>query len=87
MNKLNQHYIRLLNYEEARKVIKFVDEKKDDNYANITVGGVSLSVTDECLEEVKTFCFNSFPRFEISSEHPEKTNSRIVEQLKKSGVI
>lgn len=87
MKKLNQHYIRLLTYEQAQHIIGFVNSKKDDNYANITVGGVSLSVTDECLEEVKTFCFNSFPRFEISSEHPEKTNSRLVQQLKKSGVI
>lgn len=83
MSELKQHYTRLLRYEEACKVIDFVKAKNDDNYACITAGGVSLSLTDECLQEVRDFCSKSFPRWEIVDEHPEKINSRIAELIKK----
>lgn len=82
-----QYYIRLLTYGEACKVIDFVLDKGTDDFANITVGGVSLSVTEDCLGEVKEFCSKSFPRFEIGQEHPEKVNQKIVQQLKTLKII
>jgi len=82
-----QYYIRLLSYNEACKVIDFVLDKGTDDYANITLGGVSLSVTEDCLGEVKDFCSKSFPRFEIGQEHPEKVNSEIIQSLKTAKII
>lgn len=82
-----QYYIRLLTYDQACKVIDFVLDKGTDDYANITVGGVSLSVTDECLKEVKDFCSKSFPQFEIGQEHPEKETQKIIQKLKTAKII
>lgn len=82
-----QYYIKLLTYEEACKVIDFVLDKGTDDYANVTIGGVSLSITEECLKEVGDFCSKYFPRFEIGQEHPEKVNRKIVQQLKKAKTI
>lgn len=42
-----QKYIRLISYENALKVIEFVDSLDNyDDYACITVGGVSLKSTE-----------------------------------------
>lgn len=85
--KLKQHYVRLLTYVEACKLIDFVLDKGTDDYACITPGGVSLSLSDECLEEVKAFCSSSFPRFELSQTHPHETEKAIIQNLKQSGII
>jgi len=86
MNRV-QYYIRLLTYEQACKVIDFVLDKGTDDYANITVGGVSLSVTEGCLKEIREFCSKSFPRFEIGQEHPHKVNQKIVQELRTAKII
>lgn len=84
---VTQKYIRLLSYEEACLLIDFVNSKKGDNYANITAGGVSISIMESLLPELKKFCDKHFKRFEISDNHPMKTEGMIVEKLKNTRVI
>lgn len=72
-------YIRLLSYEEACKVIDFVNENSE-HYAYITMGGVGVQTNEwlELEEYIRTFT----DRYEISSEHPYKTEQRVVNNLK-----
>lgn len=83
-----QYYIRLLSYKNALKVIDYVDSLKVyENYANITVGGVSLQILDDDFEKVLDFIEKLGVRYEISNEHSTKTEANIVKNLKEKGVI
>lgn len=87
MKKL-QYYIRLLSYENALKVIDFVDNfKVYENYANITTGGVSLQILEDDFNKVVEFIESLGDRYELTTEHPSKVETRIVENLKSKGVI
>jgi len=72
-------YIRLLSYDEACKVIDFVNENSK-HYAYITMGGVGVQTEDwaDLEKYIQTFT----KRYNISSEHPYKTEQRIVSNLK-----
>ena len=83
-----QLYIRLLSYDNSLKVIDYVESLKVyENYANITVGGISLQVLEEDLQKVLDFIDSLGDRYEISNEHPTKTTDRIISNLKNKGVI
>jgi len=83
-----QRYIRLLSYENAIKVIDFVESLKVyENYACITSGGVSLGVLEEDYGKVLDFLNSLETRFEISEEHPSKTTEKIVEHLKNINLL
>lgn len=83
-----QRYIRLLSYENAMKVIDFVESLKVyDNYANIIAGGVSLAILEEDYSKVIDFLNSLEVRYEISEEHPSKTTEKIVEHLKNLNII
>lgn len=83
-----QRYIRLLSYENALKVIDFVESLNAyENYANITVGGVSLQILEEDLQKVLDFLISLNTRFEITTDHPTKVEQNIVSKLKEKGVI
>lgn len=81
-------YIRLLSYPLACKVIDFIKDNDDRDYANITPGGVSTTVSDDnwnnkVLPFIKTL---DWP-YEICSEHPTKVTADIVKMLKETNVI
>ena len=83
-----QNYIRLLSYENALKLIKFVDSLNNyDDYACITSGGVSLKSTEENHPKILEFLKSLGGRFELTEKHPELVNKEIVETLKSIGVI
>ncbi len=79
-------YLRLLSYEDACKVIDFINKNKED-YAYITSGGVCMQVTDENWGEVLGFIVSLDVRYEIGLEPPYKVVENIVSSLSKAGVI
>ena len=92
--KTTQMYARLLNYDNALKLVKFINGKdKDtahynsDNYANITTGGVSMQLTNKRFIEVGEFLTSLNVRYEICNEPPHKVKEQIVKILKAKGVI
>ena len=80
-----QKYIRLLNYETACKVIKFVNENKN-NYASITTGGVSIQVKED-WDKIEAFIKFLNVKYEVGTEHPTKVKEQIVTNLKSKGII
>jgi len=86
-NKL-QLYIRLLSYDNGLKVIDYVESLNVyENYANITVGGISLQILEADLQKVLDFIDSLGDRYEISNEHPTKTEAGIISNLKNKGMI
>lgn len=81
-----QKYIRLLSYQNACKVVDFVNKNKAD-YANVTTGGVSMQVSEQSLKNVTYFLQSMNVRFEINDEPPHVTTANIVSTLKSKGVI
>jgi len=75
-----QRYLRLLSYENACKVIEFVNEK-DNDFANITVGGVSMRVSVRNWSKVEDFIKSLNVRYEIGTEPPHKVVENIVKVI------
>jgi len=83
-----QNYIRLLSYENAMKVIEFVDSLNNyEDYACITSGGVSLKSTEENHPKILEYLHSLKVRFEMSERHPEAVNKEIVSNLRNIGII
>lgn len=82
-----QKYLRLLTYDNACKVIAFINDNDKKDYAHITPGGVSMSVSEQNWDKVETFIKSLDVRYEIGDEPPHKVNEQIVANLKKAGVI
>ncbi|HSE99790.1 MAG TPA: hypothetical protein VLA48_02750 [Nitrososphaeraceae archaeon] len=88
MDYKKQYYIRLLSYDNGLKVIDYVESLKVyENYANITVGGISLQILEEDFGKVVEFIESLNDRYEITTEHPTKIEANIVKNLKENGVI
>ena len=83
-----QNYIRLLSYENAMKVIEFVESLNNyEDYANITSGGVSLKSTEENHPKILDFLKSLNVMFELNEKHPEAVNKEIVSNLRNCGII
>jgi len=83
-----QNYIRLLSYENAMKVIEFVESLDNyEDYASITSGGVSLKSTEENHPKILEYLNSLKVRFEMSERHPETVNKEIVSNLRNAGII
>jgi hypothetical protein len=85
--ELKQFYIRLISYENACKIIDFINSNDKKDYACITTGGVSVQVCEENLDKVMNYIFSLNYMCEITNEHPEKINARIIERLKSKNQI
>lgn len=81
-----QKYLRLLSYENACKVIDFINTDKND-YASIQTGGISIQVSEQNWDTVLAFIESLGVRYEICTEEPYKMVQQIVHDLKKKGVI
>ncbi len=77
-----QKYLRLLNYENACKVIDFINNNDKSDYANITPGGVSMQVTEQNWDKVEEFIKSLGVRYEVGTEAPHKVVDKIVSNLK-----
>ena len=77
---MKTRYIRLLSYDNARKVIDYVLSKEDDSYAYITVGGVGLQTENE--QDIIDFIETFTNYYEITDLHPTKVKEQIIERLK-----
>ena len=84
---MKQRYLRLLTYDNACKVIEFINTNDKEDYANITTGGVSMQVSDKNWAKVEDFIKSLNVRYEITSEHPEIVVQQIVSNLKERGEI
>lgn len=87
MKTQTTRYLRLMNYDNACKVIEFIRKNDDDDYANVTCGGVSMQVSDENWEVVEGYIKSLGVRYEVGFEHPYKVEQQIVQNLKEFGVI
>lgn len=77
-------YIRLLSYENACKVIEFVNLTQH-NYANITHGGIEVEASN--WNEIELYIQSLTDRYEINKEDPHTTQQKLVEIAKFWGVI
>ncbi len=76
-----------MTYDNACKVIEYINKKGGDNYANVTSGGVSMNVTDEDWPDVEAHIKGMNVRYEIGTEHPEKVTQKIIAQLRGVTII
>lgn len=80
-------YIRLLSYDNACKVIEFINKNDKMDYSHITPGGVAMQVLEKNRDKVETFIKSLEVRYEICDDHPEEVTRRIVEDLKAQEII
>lgn len=80
-------YLRLLNYENACKVISFINTNDKKDFANVTHGGVSMDVSDENWDKVETYIKSLNVTYEIGTVSPHIVEKQIVEKLKNDGII
>jgi len=73
-------YIKLLTYNQACDVIKFVNNNDIHDYANPTTGGVSVQSID--FKPIEKFIKDKGWQHEWSEVPPHKVNEKIVESLK-----
>ena len=79
-------FLRLLNYENACKVIDFINNNDKNDYANITVGGVTMRVSDRNFDKVENFIKSLDAPYEIGTEEPYKVNNQIINTLKQNEI-
>jgi hypothetical protein len=82
-----QKYLRLLTYENACKVIEFINKNDKEDYAHVTPGGVSMQVFEKNWSKVEDFIKSLNVRYEVGTEAPHKVEAQIVSSLKAQGVI
>ncbi len=85
--KMVTRYLRLVTYETAEKVIKFINENDKNDWANITSGGTSMNVSDKNWNKVEDYIKSLNCRYEVCFMHPDEVNKIIVRDLKQKGVI
>ena len=77
-------YIRLLTYEQAIEVIKFIN-KDEQNYASITPGGIQVQSDD--FGPIEDYITDKGYRHEWGEEPPHLVTKKIVDDLKEKGTI
>lgn len=82
-----QKYLRLLSYENACKVIDFINTNDMKDYAHITVGGVSMQVSDENWDKVETFIKSLDVQYEVGTEAPYLAEQQIICNLANNNII
>jgi len=75
-------YIRLLTYENAMDVIDFINDKKGDDYAYITAGGVGVQLSSSMLDTVKNYLDTQELVYEITKDHPTRVEEELIFNLK-----
>lgn len=84
---IRTRYLRLLTYDNACKVIDFINQYDKDDYARITSGGVCMQVSDRNWIRTEAFIKSLGVSYEISLFHPEIVIKKMVDNLKSTGVI
>lgn len=80
-------YLRLLNYDNACKVIEFINRNHKPDYAYITTGGIAMTVSEKNWTKIEAFIKSLNVRYEIGIDPPYKVNEQIIRDLKKRNVI
>lgn len=88
---LTVRYVRLLSYDNACKLIEFINKndtgKMEDDYANVTTGGVHTQTNEGSWEPILEFLNSLNVRYEVSETPPHIVEANIVTELKHKGVI
>lgn len=71
-----------MSYENCCEVIAFINSNSKEDYAHITVGGVSMEVSDKNWDKIEKFIKSLGVRYQITNEHPHQINQRIISNLK-----
>lgn len=79
-------YIRLLNYNNACKVIYFINDNKY-GYSYITVGGIAIQEYEGNWEKIENFIISLSASYEITSTPPHQINKEIIRELKDKNTI
>ncbi len=74
-------YIRLLTYEEGQPLINFIRSLEGDNDAWVTSGGIQVSVSDGYWMQVLEYLNTHVSRYEVTDQHPEDVNKKIVNAI------
>ena len=82
-----QKYIRLLNYDNACKVIDFGNENDKNDHAYITPGGVAMGVSEQNWGKIENFIASLGVRYEVGTEAPYKVEQQIINDLRNSGLV
>lgn len=80
-------YIRLLSYENACKVIDFVNSNDKYDYANIVTGGISIQASKKNWKKIEDFIQSLRVRYSIGTLSPHEVKEAIVNNLKSNGFI
>lgn len=83
---MKTRYIRLLTYGYAMRVVNHVNDM-DGCYAIIVVGGISIQADDQSWEKIDCYLKMLGVTYEVSENHPTKTNRGIINSLDSKGVI
>jgi len=86
MSNKSIRYIRLLSYNDALKVVKYIN-RNEFGYANISPGCVSMEVLDMHLEKVSGFIMSLNVPYSIDEEPAYITEERMISRLKENGEI
>ena len=86
MSNKSIRYIRLLSYNDALKVVNYIN-RNEFGYANISPGCVSIDVLDTHLEKISDFIRSLNAPYSIDEEPAYITEERIVDRLKENGEI
>jgi len=78
-------FVRLLNYENACKLVDFVNRKHKTDYANIVPGGIAIETTmEKNLVGIVAFLDSLDVRYEMSDMPPYKVNEQIASTFRES---
>ena len=87
IDNIMQKYIRLLSYDNACKLIIFINKNDENDYANITPGGVSIQFSDKNWNKIETFIKSLNVRYEICDEPPYIVTQKTIDKLKKIKIL
>ena len=79
-------YIRLLSYNNACKVIDFINDNKH-GYSYVTVGGIAIQEYNGNWEKIEDFIVSLSVSYEITDIPPHQINREIIRELKDKSVI
>lgn len=80
-------YVRLVSYENACKIVDFVNNNDKKDYANITTGGIQMEIDEKNLNIIVDFIKSLDIFYEICNVSPYIVKQQIVDDLKSRGII
>ncbi len=80
-------YVRTMSYENACKVVDFINNNDKNDFANITTGGIQMDIDEKNYQTILNFIKTLNIFYEICDVAPYKVREQIVNVLKSKGII